>query len=74
MTKHKFATGDLVEYRGELGMIVAHKLYDAQRDGYLVRFNNASSLGTMMLLPSEIDIVYAAKKIENSIDISEVQW
>jgi len=61
--------GDLVEYQGQIGLVVAHKLYDAKRDGYLVRFSNDSHMGTELLLPSEVRIIYIAKNIENPVDM-----
>ncbi len=62
-----FRIGDVVKCQGYLAVVVAHKLYDAQRDGYVLEYLNPSALaptgrGETMVLPEHLTLVSSTDK------------
>jgi len=64
-----FRIGDVVKCQGHLAVVVAHKLYDAERDGYVLEYLNPSVLaptgrGDTMVLPEHLTLVSATDKTQ----------
>jgi len=62
-----FRIGDVVKCQGHLAVVVAHKLYDAKRDGYVLEYLNPSVLapngrGDSMVLPEDLTLVSSRDK------------
>ena len=62
-----FRVGDVVKCQGHLAVVVAHKLYDADRDGYVLQYLNPTVLaptgrGTTMVLPEHLTLVSSTDK------------
>jgi len=62
-----FQVGDVVKCQGYLAVVVAHKLYDAKRDGYVLEYLNPSVLapngrGDSMVLPEDLTLVSSRDK------------
>jgi len=62
-----FRIGDVVKCQGHLAVVVAHKLYDANRDGYVLEYLNPSVLapngrGDSMVLPEDLTLVNSRDK------------
>ena len=62
-----FQVGDVVKCQGHLAVVVAHKLYDAKRDGYVLEYLNPSVLapngrGDSMVLPEDLTLVSSRDK------------
>ena len=67
--KMKFRVGDVVKCQGYLAVVVAHKLYDARRDGYVLEYLSKGILaptgrGTTMVLPEDLTLVSAVQKVQ----------
>jgi len=66
-----FRIGDVVKCQGHLAVVVAHKLYDANRDGYVLEYLNPSVLapngrGDSMVLPEDLTLVNSRDKNQKS--------
>ena len=66
-----FQVGDVVKCQGHLAVVVAHKLYDANRDGYVLEYLNPSVLapngrGDSMVLPEDLTLVNSRDKNQKS--------
>ena len=66
-----FRIGDVVKCQGHLAVVVAHKLYDAKRDGYVLEYLNPSVLapngrGDSMVLPEDLTLVNSRDKNQKS--------
>jgi len=63
-----FRVGDVVRCQGHLAVIVAHKLYDAKRDGYVLEYLNKSVLrsgrGERVVLSENLTLVSSSQKNE----------
>ncbi len=63
-----FRVGDVVRCRGHLAVIVAHKLYDAKRDGYVLEYLNQavprSGRGERVVLSENLTLVSSSQKNE----------
>ena len=68
-----FRVGDVVRCQGHLAVIVAHKLYDAKRDGYVLEYLSKGILaptgrGITMVLPEDLMMVSPAQKNKKCVD------
>ena len=71
--KMKFRVGDIVRCQGHLAVIVAHKLYDAKRDGYMLEYLSKGILaptgrGTTMVLPEDLTLASAVQKVQKDVE------
>jgi hypothetical protein len=63
-----FRIGDVVRCRGQLAVVIAHKLYDAERDGYVLEYLDKSVLRSgrreRVVLPENLTLVSSSQKNE----------